>query len=83
MKNQNIENDMIDHDHRLPNAIGINVRDRDQDLVIIDQNIIDIVDRVHHDENDHDQDQNDVHLEDVQVHIFFQHIIDLHIPNHG
>ncbi len=78
MKNQNIENDMIDHDHRLPNVIGINVHDRDRDLVIIDQSIIDIVDHVHHDENDHDQDQNDVHLEDVQVHIF-----DLHIPNHG
>ena len=69
MKNQSIENDMIDRDHPLSNATDINVHDRDQDLVIIDQSIIDIVDRVHHDEDDPDQDQNDVHLEDVRVQV--------------
>lgn len=65
-KNHDIENDMIDQDHRQSNGIDINDRDHDHVLDIIDRNITDGVDHDHHDENNvlaH------VHLDDVRIQV--------------
>lgn len=63
MKNHVIENDIIVLDHHQSNVIDINDQDHvhDQDHVIIDRNIIDIVDHVHHDGKDQDRDHENVH----------------------
>ena len=69
-RNHAIGNDMIDRDRLPSNVIDvINAHDRDQGLITIDKNDIDLVDHFHHDENDRYRYRNDVRLLDVRVQV--------------